>query len=238
MRDVYQLLINAKIKKNKLLAILIDPDKIDLSTLNLLIDKLKTARIQLIFVGGSNGQMENATFLVDYIKNALDLPTVLFPGHPTHLISNVDAVLFNVLISGNNPNYLINYHVEAMTFLKHNPLEIISNGYILIDGGKESSVQKVTKTLPMSLDDKQKIINTALAAQYLGYKTVYLEAGSGAKSHVPITVISQIKDQLTIPLIVGGGIKSKREINNIFEAGADIVVIGTAFENDLKFFDV
>lgn len=235
--DVYQLLIDAKSQNKKLLAVLLDPDKIEENDINHLIKKLKLAPIHLILIGGSSGIMSNTSQLVSHLKKYLKYPILLFPGHPSHLVANVDALLFNVLLSGNNPDYLINFHKQAVPFLKSNHLEVISNGYILIDGGTETAVQKVTNTLPLLHTDEDSIINTALVAKYFGFKTVYLETGSGAKYHVPLSIISKLKDCLNLPLIVGGGIKSKQQIESIFNAGADIVVIGTAFENNPNFFD-
>jgi geranylgeranylglyceryl phosphate synthase family protein len=235
--QVYHILTEAKRNGKKLLAILLDPDKITVSDLEYLKKKLAEAPIHLVFIGGSSGEMEITSHLVNDLKAALDYPVVLFPGHPSHLVGHFDAVLLNVLISGNNPDYLINHHVTAVPFFQANPIEIIPNGYLLIEGGTETAVQKVTHTQPLAIRNRQKIIDTAQAAQLLGYKTVYLEAGSGAKNHVPLEIISAISKQLSIPLIVGGGIKSKEQINQVFQAGADIVVIGTAFEHSLDFFN-
>ena len=237
MRKVSQFLIDSKKKQLKLLSVLLDPDKIKINDFDKLIEQLKNSPIHLILIGGSNGDMSIASNLVDQLKRKLNYPILLFPGHPAHLIDNVDAVLFNVLVSGNNPDYLINYHVEAIPFLEKHQLETIPNGYMLINGGRETAVQKVTKTIPLSIENKNKIINTALASQYLGHKTIYLEAGSGANNHVPLTIIKQVAKRIKLPLIVGGGIQTKQQINSIFEAGADVVVIGTAFENNLNFFN-
>lgn len=237
MRNVSQFLIDSKKQQQKLLSVLLDPDKIKIDHFDKLIDQLKNAPIHLILVGGSNGDMSNASSLVAQLKRKLNYPILLFPGHPAHLIDNVDAILFNVLISGNNPDYLINYQVEAMPFIEKNQLETIPNGYMLIDGGRETAVQKVSKTIPLDIENINKIINTALVSQYLGHKTVYLEAGSGANIHVPLTIIKQVAKRIKLPLIVGGGIQTKQQINSIFEAGADVVVIGTAFENNLNFFN-
>jgi len=235
--EIYRFIIEAKRNQKKLLAILIDPDKINVEVLENLITKLAKAPIHLIFIGGSSGLMTNTANLVNQLKATLDYPIILFPGHPSHLVSNVDAVLLNVLISGNNPDYLINHHKTSASFFLKHPLEIIPNGYLLIEGGNKTAVQLVTNTLPMPIENVQNIIHTAYAAQLLGYKTVYLETGSGANLHVPLTIIENISKYLNIPLIVGGGIKSKQQINHIFEAGADIVVVGTAFEINPDFFN-
>jgi len=145
--------------------------------------------------------------------------------------------LFLSLLSGRNPDYLIEHQVKAVPILEKTNLEIISTGYLLIESGVETAVERVSETKPLDRKNIDYVSQTAKASEYLGNKLVYLEAGSGAKLAVPLEMISQVSKKLTIPLIVGGGIRSKKEIDNAFNAGADMVVIGTAFENDNTFFE-
>ena len=166
-----------------------------------------------------------------------DLPIVLFPGDVTQISKDADAILFLSLLSGRNPDYLIDKQVQAVPLLEKTQLEVISTGYILIESGKTTAVQRVTNTLPLNRTDVDAITNTAKAGELLGKKLIYLEAGSGATYEVPAEVISSVKNKIDIPLIVGGGIRTKTQIENAFIAGADMVVIGTAFEEDQQFFE-
>jgi putative glycerol-1-phosphate prenyltransferase len=153
------------------------------------------------------------------------------------LTHSADAVLFLSLVSGRNPEYLIEQQVRSVDFLKTSTLEIIPTGYILIDGGVETATQRVSNTLPILQTELEKITNTALASQFMGKDLVYLEAGSGATDAVEPIIIKRVSDAIDIPLIVGGGIRTKKQLNNAYNAGADFVVIGTAFEEDNEFLD-
>jgi len=141
------------------------------------------------------------------------------------------------LISGRNPEYLIGKHVEAVSKLKDTSLEVIPTGYLLIENGKETSVKRVSKTKPIERSQIQKIIDTAKAGEFLGMKLIYLEAGSGATHPIEPEIISKVKEELDIPLIIGGGIRSSKELEKAYTSGADLVVIGTAFEEDESFFN-
>jgi putative glycerol-1-phosphate prenyltransferase len=140
--------------------------------------------------------------------------------------------LFLSLLSGRNPEYLIEQQIKAVPFLKNSTLEIIPTGYILIDGGTNSSVLKVSKTTPIAQNNIILAVSTAIAGMYKGKQLIYLEAGSGAKIPVNLNLISEVKKNITIPLIIGGGIKTKEQLKNAFKYGADMVVIGTAFEQN------
>jgi phosphoglycerol geranylgeranyltransferase len=141
------------------------------------------------------------------------------------------------LLSGRNPEYLISQQIKAAPILKNSTLEVLPTGYLLIDGETVTATQIVSNTKPIAQKNSELILNTALAGQFLGKKLMYLEAGSGAKVPVNANIITLIKNNLNIPLIVGGGIRSKTQLENTFNAGADLVVIGTAFENDEAFFE-
>ena len=166
------------------------------------------------------------------IRKHTKIPVVLFPGDYSQLTNIADAVLFLSLLSGQNPEYLVNQQVKSSDFLYKSTLEIISTGYILIDGGTKTAVQRVSNTLPIPQRELETIKNTALAAEYLGKDLVYLEAGSGAIDPVSSIISSTISQHLKIPIIVGGGIRTKKQLNNAYQNGADIVVIGTAFEEN------
>lgn len=234
---IYQQIILAKKEKQKLLAILIDPDKTTLSEITSLVEKIKQSPATHIFVGGSivaENIMDN--FVLE-LKKHLQLPIIIFPGHPSQISHYADGLLFLSLLSGRNPEYLIEHHINSVEILHNSDLEIIPTGYILIDGGKETAVQRVSQTIPIERNNIDLAYKTAKAGEYLGKKLIYLEAGSGAENGVSTEMIQKVSQSLNIPLIVGGGIRSKQEIEEAFYAGADLVVIGTAFENDINFFN-
>lgn len=234
---IYQNILDAIVKGEKLFAVLIDPDKFQLENTEGFIEKVNTSITTHIFVGGSTVD-ENATeILVETIKKHTDLPVVLFPGDVSQITENADALLFLSLLSGRNPVYLIGKHIEAVSKLRDTNLEVIPTGYILIESGVKTAVSKVTGTSAMSRTQVQPIVDTARAGQFLGMSLIYLEAGSGAKQPLTNEIIKAVKSELKIPLIVGGGLKTKSQIENAYSAGADLVVVGTAFEEDEGLFE-
>jgi putative glycerol-1-phosphate prenyltransferase len=232
---IYQFILSAKKEGRKLLAILLDPDKINFETIVETITKINNSTVDFIFVGGSSVEEKATDQLVLKIKELTALPIVLFPGNYQQITSHADAILFLSLISGRNPEYLINQQVKSVPYLQKSDLEVIPTGYILIDGGKETAVQKVSETKPILADNIEEITQTAIAGMYMGNKLIYLEAGSGALHPVNPSVIKSVIKNLTIPLIVGGGIRSRNELLEAYKNGADVVVIGTAFEENSNF---
>lgn len=237
MKDVYKNIAESARAKKRLLAILIDPDKFSLNNTKGFIGKVNDSMATHIFVGGSKVEDFQTEYLVEEIKKYTQLPVILFPGDTNQITAKADGILFLSLISGNNPDYLIKKHIDAVPLLKKSNLEIIPTGYILIQNGKVTMVEKVTRTNPLSKEDVKRICDTAKAGEYLGMQMIYLEAGSGATDAVSMEIISKVKDEVNIPLIVGGGIKSKGQIYDAYKAGADLVVIGTILEEDESFFD-
>jgi putative glycerol-1-phosphate prenyltransferase len=237
MKSIYQNILKSIPNQEKLLAVLIDPDKMDIELLPDFIKRVNTSVTTHIFVGGSTVEEEATERLVIEIKKLTLLPVVLFPGDVSQVTNKADALLFLSLISGRNSDYLIGKHVEAVSKLRKSNLEVIPTGYILIENGKETTVQKVTETQPITRSNIQNIADTAKAGELLGMKLIYLEAGSGAKHPVPPEIIRFVKQQLQIPLIVGGGIKSKHQLQLAYDSGADLVVIGTALEDNESFFN-
>ncbi|MAW96784.1 MULTISPECIES: geranylgeranylglyceryl/heptaprenylglyceryl phosphate synthase [unclassified Leeuwenhoekiella] len=211
-------------------AILFDPEEVTEEALIKQIEDLPDYTTHL-FVGGSTATEAQTQLTVREIKKKTDLPVVLFPGDHNQITAEADALLFLSLISGENPEYLIRQQIKSVQKLKDSTLEIIPTGYILIDGGVETAVQRVSKTEPLAQDDIEHIVAVALAGQYSGKKLLYLEAGSGAVNPVSVAVIKAVKQYISIPLIVGGGIRTREQLQRAYEAGADLVVVGTAFEN-------
>ena len=234
--NIYQNILSAKKESKKLVAVLIDPEKMDLKNITRFLKKVHNSIATHIFVGGStdiNNETEN---LVLAVKKETNLPIVLFPGDVSQITNKADGILFLSLLSGRNPKYLIDQQIEAAPILKKTNLEIIPTGYILIDGKKETATQKVSNTKPISQENTTLILDTSLAGEFSGKKLIYLEAGSGATEVVSDIIIKQVSKIISVPLIIGGGIRSKKQLEKAFTAGADLVVIGTAFENDESFF--
>lgn len=219
------------------LAVLIDPDKMKLKAVSNFISKVNQSLATHIFVGGSEVDEGVTETLVIEIKKHTKLPVILFPGDVIQITDKADGILFLSLISGRNPDYLIGKHVEAVSKLRQTNLEIIPTGYILIENGKTTSVERVSETKPIRRSHLQTIIDTAKAGELLGMTLIYLEAGSGATHAIEAEIISKVKEELAIPLIVGGGIRSVKELESAYDAGADVVVIGTAFEENEDFFN-
>lgn len=237
MTSIYNQIVQAKAANKKLLAVLLDPDKIVWEQLEVLVLKINQSPATHIFIGGSLVKNNILDELIVFIKNNVVLPVVLFPGNPSQISDKADAILFLSLISGRNPDYLIAHQVNAAPIIKKTHLEVISTGYMLVESGGLTAVQTVSKTTPLSRDNIEHAVATAQAGEMLGNKLIYLEAGSGAKNPVPLKMISLVAQNIAIPLIVGGGIVDLTGIQNAYDAGADLVVIGTAFENNMRFFE-
>lgn len=231
-----QELVSAKANNKKLLAILIDPDKVELSDLSKVIEKIELSPATHILVGGSRVETNILDDLVRFLKNNSGLPVILFPGNTAQISAEADAILFLSLISGRNPDFLIGHQVAAVPILKKTNLEVISTGYILIESGAVTAVESVSRTKPLDRTNPEFALQTAEAGILLGMKLIYLEAGSGAQKAVPLEMISKVSKNVSVPLIVGGGIKSIEAIKQAHDAGADMVVIGNAFEKNLNFF--
>jgi len=216
---------------SKKIAVLIDPDKYNHNSLLKTLEICAKCLVDFIMVGGSlvSDPLDN---LLSVIKKNSPLPIVLFPGSLLQISNKADAILLLSLISGRNPEFLIGNHVIAAPILKKSKLEIIPTGYMLIESGKTTSVQYISNTNPIPPDKLDLAVATAIAGEITGLKTIYLEAGSGAINHVPANMISAVKKNISIPLIVGGGIKNHQQLENIFNAGANIAVIGNSLENN------
>ncbi len=224
----------AKNNNEKLLAILLDPDKINLDQLPLVIKKINDSDANLIFVGGSLLFKNILDNFIKTIKKYSDLPVVLFPGSAIQISNEADAILFLQLISGRNPEYLISNQIIAAPLLKQTNLEVISTSYLLVESGRETTVSYISNTKPLPAHKPEIAMATALAGQYIGHQLIYLDGGSGALNPVSLEMISKVAKVVDLPIIVGGGLKSKEQINKVYNAGATIVVVGTAFENDTE----
>jgi phosphoglycerol geranylgeranyltransferase len=218
---------------SKQLAVLIDPDSV--SDESMLVNTCKmsnAAGADLILVGGSlitNGFFERS---ISIIKEQTDIPVVLFPGSIMQISNQADAILFLSLISGRNPDMLIGKHVQAAPTLKKSGIEVIPTGYMLIDGGNITSVSYMSNTTPIPSDKAAIAACTAMAGEMLGLKLIYMDAGSGAKQPIPAALIREVKQSISAPLFVGGGMRTPEAVKTACDAGADIVVVGNAIEKD------
>ena len=229
---VYSGLCAAKSAGNKRIAMLLDPDKFIAPGHDNNLDAAIDAGIDYFFIGGSLIANPNLDAFLESVRERCDIPLVLFPGSFFQLSYRADALLFLSLISGRNPELLIGQHVIAAPFLKLSPLEIISTGYMLVDGGVNTSVQYMSNTAPIPHNKNDIAVSTALAGEMLGLRALYLEAGSGARNPVSGSMISDVSRAVSIPVIVGGVIRSADGAADAYLAGADLVVVGNALEKD------
>lgn len=217
---------------SKLLAILIDPDKCNQEQLAKLSNDAQQGWIHLFLIGGSLLFKNQVKEIVDYLKQHCNIPVIIFPGNPSQIYDGADGLLLLSLISGRNADLLIGRHVEAAPSIKQSGLEVLPTGYILIDGGKTTSVSYMSNTTPIPSDKSDIAVATAIAGELLGLKAIYLEAGSGAKNPVSTEIIQRVSKAVDIPIIVGGGIRNVEQVEKAFDSGAQVVVIGTAVENN------
>ncbi len=225
-------LIQAKAAGRKRLAVLIDPDKLRTKRLDEVVTRSVDAGVDYFFIGGSlivNNQLDQ---VLTGIKERCQIPMILFPGSSFQLSYRADGLLFLSLISGRNPELLIGNHVISAPYLKISPLEIMSCGYMLIDGGTATTVSYMSNTTPIPADKADIAMCTAVAGEMLGLKLMYLDAGSGAKRPVPTELIESVASAIEVPLIVGGGIRDPERARLNAEAGADVIVVGNAIEQD------
>lgn len=206
-----------------MLVVLVDPDK---EYYHALCPYLQG--VDMVFVGGSTGG--NVDACVAHLRQSTTAPIVLFPGNAQQFTPSVDAVLFLTLLNSRRPEVLIEPHLQSAMVIHQSGVEVIPMGYVLVDGERKSAVEIVSHCTPVGRDAIDQIVCYALTAQLLGKQLVYLEAGSGAHTPISQEAIRAVKQQVDIPLIVGGGICTVEQMSAAFEAGADVVVIGNYFE--------
>ncbi len=223
--------IAAAQNKNKMLVVLIDPDKHDDASLMSFLENINQYPPDFILVGGSLvSKSVNAT--IEKVKTVTNLRVFLFPGNLLQLCDQADGILLLSLISGRNPEYLIGNHVLAAPFLKSTGMEVIPTGYIIVETGSKTAVEYISNTTAIPAGKTDIAVSTAMAGEMLGLKMIYLEGGSGADRPVNKILISEIKKHISIPLIVGGGIRNAIQAKDAYNAGADIIVIGNVLEEN------
>ncbi len=219
-------------EKKKQLAVLIDPDKytskslIDISTV------AGKAMVSYFLIGGSLLENDNLDNTIRVIKDNCDIPVIIFPGDVLQINGRADAILLLSLISGRNPELLIGKHVVAAPYLKKSGLEILPTGYMLIESGRPTTASYMSNSFPIPNNKDGIAVSTALAGEMLGLKLIYMDGGSGALTPIPLSMIEKVKSEISVPLIIGGGIRTPKEAGERFKAGADIIVVGNAIENE------
>lgn len=235
MNGSNSILVKLSDQSKRYIAVLIDPEKCtDVKRLKELLEKAKFAKIDFIFIGGSTVTRIEFETAINIIKELSDIPLVIFPGSAQQISPQADALLYLSLLSGRNSDFLIGHHVQSACELYDMDIEIIPTAYLLIDGGTQSSVAYVSQTTPIPRDQKSIVKQTAIAGKLMGKKLIYLDAGSGAKFHVPVSIIQELTF-LNVPIIVGGGIRDTNTIRSLHNAGANVVVIGNKIEDEIDF---
>jgi len=233
---IYDNLVENKKRNKKSFAVLIDPDhSFHLTKLKEIIENALQFNASWFFVGGSFFLQNNIGECIKSIKQSCPIPVILFPGNISHVDYNADAILFLSLISGRNPDYLIGQHVIAAPAIKASGMEVIPTGYILVDGGRATTVSYITFSTPIPMDQPGLVAATALAGEYLGLKLAYLEAGSGALNPVSPEIIRQVSSIVNIPVVVGGGINTPQKAAAALENGADVIVVGNKIDKSPSF---
>lgn len=232
MKPTLERLLDARPRSGAGFVVLIDPDKLPLSAMPRFVDRCHAAGIDAFFVGGSLLHTPDMERYVLHLKALTRLPVIGFPGSVVQVVGGLDAVLFLSLISGRNPEYLIGQHVQAAPLLKRLGVEPIATGYMLVESEALTTAQYMSGSLPLPRNKPDVAAATALAGEMLGMQLVFLDAGSGASSPVPESLIQAVKATCQIPVVVGGGMRSPEMVRRAAQAGADFVVVGNALENE------
>lgn len=231
-RPVYNSLLNLRLKQKKAFAVLVDPDKVHLSEIQKLAGLCNDAAVDYLFVGGSLMISQHLDECIKLFKSYSDIPVILFPGSPSQVSRYADALFYLSLISGRNAELLIGAHVVSAPMVKASGLEIISTGYLVIDGGAPTTVSYMSNSAPIPHDKDDIAICTAMAGEMQGKHVLYLDAGSGAKNPISESMIRSVANNTALPLIVGGGIQEAERAYLNCKAGADVIVVGNAIEKD------
>ena len=229
---IYTTLAQKKKTGQKSFAVLIDPDKVDKPLLDELVSRSVSAKVDYFLVGGSLVISNHLDECVKHIKQQCEIPVILFPGSPSQISKYADALLYLSLVSGRNPELLIGQHVVSAPFVKQSGLETMPTGYIVVDGGAPTTVSYISNASPVPADKNEIAMCTAMAAEMLGMKLIYMDAGSGAKRPITESMIRSVAEQIEVPLIIGGGIIEPEKAYLNCKAGADVIVVGNAIEKD------
>lgn len=229
---IYQSITEKKKAGKKSFAVLIDPDKVDDAKIAELMELTAKAAVDYLLVGGSLVISNHLDEVVLQIKKQSNIPVILFPGTASQITPHADALLYLSLISGRNPELLIGQHVISAPAVRKSGLEVISTGYMVIDGGAPTTVSYISNATPIPANKNEIAMCTAMAGEMLGMKLIYMDAGSGAQKSITESMISKVAGVIDVPLVIGGGISDPEKAYRNCKAGADLIVIGNAIEKD------
>jgi phosphoglycerol geranylgeranyltransferase len=232
IKGIYHSLTERKRSGKKSFAVLIDPDKVNDQSMEQLIQLSVDAKVDYFLVGGSLVISNYLDECLQLIKRSCNIPTIIFPGSPSQVSKYADALLYLSLISGRNPELLIGQHVVSAPVVKKSGLEIMSTGYMVVDGGAPTTVSYISNASPLPSDKNEIAVCTAMAGEMLGMKLIYMDAGSGAKRAIHESMIEKVAHSISVPLIIGGGIIEPEKAYINCKAGADVIVVGNAIEKD------
>ena len=230
--SIYNNIVTKSNNQQKMFGVLIDPDKQNVAELLKTVQLCNENDVDFFFVGGSIITKGDFNQTCRLIKENTNKPVIIFPGSPDQISKYADAILFLSLISGRNAELLIGSHVAATPKLQKLDLEIIPTGYLLVDCGTQTTAIYVSETNPIPHNNAEIAATTALAGEYLGLKLTYIDGGSGAKKCISTEMIRKTKENLSGPLIIGGGIRTPQAAKEIYKAGADIIIVGNAAEKN------
>src|SRR6201985_14256 len=223
-QTIYQSLLAKKKKGQKSFAVLIDPDNVNEAKIDELTHLPVSAGVDYLLVGGSLVISNHLDEVVQHIRRNCSIPVILFPGTPSQVSRYADGLLYLSLISGRNPELLIGQHVISAPAVRNSGLEIISTGYMVIDGGAPTTVSYISNASPIPADKNEIAICTAMAGEMLGMKLIYMDEGSGGKRPITESMIDTDAEISEAPLIVGGGILEPEKAYLNCKAGADVIV--------------
>ena len=227
---IYQQLLDVRAKQGAGYLVLVDPDRWELDQIEAFIKRINQSGADGIMVGSSLIIGAGAHEKIQRIREQATLPVILFPGNVNHLTAHVDAVFFLSVISGRNPQYLISDQVQAAPIVHELGIEPIATAYLLIESGRVTTAEFMSGSTPIPREKPEIAVAHALAAEYLGFKFVYLEAGSGARQTVTPEMVQAVSTHVQIPVIVGGGIHSPETARELVQAGAAFIVTGNVLE--------
>lgn len=234
-RNIYNQFAHLKQDQKVGFAVLVDPDSVTPTEMANIAVQCNTYAVDFVFVGGSLMTTQHVDDCILSFKTKSNIPIILFPGHPTQVSKEADALLFLSLISGRNPELLIGQHVVAAPMIKASKLEVLPTGYLVIDGGVPTTVSYMSNAAPIPANKPDIALCTAWAGELLGLQLIYMDAGSGAKHPISKEMIAKVAQNINAPLIVGGGMRTAQHIEDACEAGAQVIVVGNALEKDPAF---
>jgi phosphoglycerol geranylgeranyltransferase len=233
-QTIYQSLLAKKKKGQRSFAVLIDPDNVNEAKIDELTHLTVSAGVDYLLVGGSLVISNHLDEVVQHIRRNCSIPVILFPGTPSQVSRYADGLLYLSLISGRNPELLIGQHVISAPAVRKSGLEIISTGYMVIDGGAPTTVSYISNATPIPADKNEIALCTAMAGEMLGMKLIYMDAGSGARYPIREEMIAAVAAHVEVPIVVGGGIRDPEKAYRNCKAGADVIVVGNAIEKDVN----